>query len=65
MTPPDSNIEKQKRRHRPALIGIAAAGLFALIVVLALLFATTDGERPLTDQATPDATDTMDATGEM
>jgi len=23
MSPPDTNIEKQERRHRPALLGIA------------------------------------------
>lgn len=58
MSPPDTNVEKQKRRHRPALIGIGAVLVFALLVVLALAVSTTDGERPETPQATPDATDT-------
>ncbi|WP_372893847.1 hypothetical protein [Rhodosalinus sp.] len=57
MSPPDTNVEREKRRHRPALIGIGAVLLFALIVMFALAVSTTDGERPETPQATPDATD--------
>jgi hypothetical protein len=57
MSPPDTNVEKQKRRHRPALIGIGAVLLFALIVMIALVFNVTDGERPETPQAAPDQTD--------
>ncbi|REC58602.1 hypothetical protein DRV84_03330 [Rhodosalinus sediminis] len=57
MSPPDTNVEKQKRRHRPALIGIGAVLVFALLVVFAFAVSTTDGDRPQTPQATPDATD--------
>lgn len=34
MTAPRTNVEKQKRRHSPALIGIAVAGVIVLLVVL-------------------------------
>ncbi|RFP86840.1 hypothetical protein DZK27_13455 [Rhodobacteraceae bacterium 63075] len=33
MSPPDTNIEKQERRHRPALWGIAIAVVIALVFV--------------------------------
>ena len=61
MSPPDTNLERQKRRHRPVLIGIGAVLLFALIVMIALAFNVTDGERPETPQAAPDQTDTAPA----
>lgn len=34
MSSPDSNIEKQKRRHRPSLIGIGAALLAAAVLLI-------------------------------
>jgi hypothetical protein len=37
MSAPDTNIEKQKRRHWPALVGIAAALIFGGIVALSIL----------------------------
>ncbi|RBI84531.1 hypothetical protein DRV85_11255 [Rhodosalinus halophilus] len=61
MSPPDTNLEREKRRHRPALIGIGAVLVFALIVVFALAVTVTDGERPEQPQAAPDATDTAPA----
>lgn len=61
MSPPDTNVERQKRRHRPVLIGIGAVVLFALIVMLAMVFNVTDGERPQTPQAAPDQTDAAPA----
>lgn len=33
MSPPDTNLEKQERRHRPALWGIAIAVVIALVFV--------------------------------
>lgn len=37
MSAPQTNIEKQKRRHSPALIGIAVAGAVVLLVIAVLL----------------------------
>ncbi|WP_371225282.1 hypothetical protein [Roseovarius sp. 2305UL8-3] len=37
MTAPDTNIEKQKRRHLPVLLGFA--GVAVLVVVFAMSFA--------------------------
>lgn len=31
MTPPDTNLKKERRRHRPVLWGIAAAVLIAVL----------------------------------
>lgn len=46
MTAPDTNTEKQKRRHRPALIGIAVsiavAGLIFLFIIGASMDANDD-----------------------
>ncbi len=38
MPPPDTNIEKQERRHRPTLLGLAISLIFAAI--LAFIFLT-------------------------
>lgn len=50
MSAPKTNIEKQKRRHWPVILGIAAA----LAIVVAVLFAlgVWDGV-PLDEQAAP------------
>ena len=51
MSAPETNIERQKRRHRPALAGIA--GGFALLALI--LFATSVWEGvPIDEQAAPD-----------
>lgn len=48
MTPPDTNLKTQRRRHRPALYGIAFAVIFGLLTLLVRLFAATDpSETPM------------------
>jgi hypothetical protein len=42
MTPPDANIDKQRRRHRPVIWGIAAVALLAIVVWIALSGQTND-----------------------
>ncbi|MHA7886427.1 hypothetical protein [Roseicyclus sp.] len=36
MSPPDVNLEKQKRRHWPVFVGVAAALAVAIVTWLAL-----------------------------
>lgn len=50
MSAPKTNIEKQKRRHWPAILGIAAA--LAIVVVVLLALGVWDGV-PLDEQAAP------------
>jgi hypothetical protein len=50
MSAPDTNVEKQARRHKPALYGIALAVLVAVVAII--VFATSDGLNPA-DQAAP------------
>jgi hypothetical protein len=38
MSAPDTNIEKQEKRHKPALMGIKGAIGFGVLMVLVLLF---------------------------
>ena len=33
MSAPETNVEKQERRHKPALLGILAAVVFAVIAI--------------------------------
>lgn len=48
MTPPDTNLKTQRRRHRPALYGIAFAVIFGILTVLVRLFVATDpSEAPM------------------
>ncbi len=42
MTPPDANIEKQTRRHRPALYGMAFVVIFGFLTLLLRVFFATD-----------------------
>jgi hypothetical protein len=42
MSAPDTNMKKQKRRHKPALIGIGAAVLFGIAMMIGLGFFVVD-----------------------
>ena len=49
MSAPQTNIENQKRRHSPALVGIAIAGAVVLLIIAVLLprdGAPLDGQPP-------------------
>jgi len=49
MTAPDTNINTQKRRHRGPLVGIAAAGIFVVLLIVFLPYgddAETTGDTP-------------------
>lgn len=52
MSAPKTNIEKQKRRHWPALLGIVAA--IGLVIAVLLALGVWDGV-PLDEQAAPAA----------
>ncbi|WP_147277382.1 hypothetical protein [Rhodovulum sp. 12E13] len=52
MSAPKTNIEKQKRRHWPAILGIAAA--LGIVVAVLLALGLWDGV-PLDEQAAPAA----------
>ncbi|MGR3512025.1 MAG: hypothetical protein ACU0GG_04620 [Paracoccaceae bacterium] len=52
MSAPNTNIEKQQRRHRPALIGISVAAAFAaLVFLLNIGSGVDDDETSLVDEA--------------
>jgi hypothetical protein len=54
MSAPRTNIETQKRRHRPALIGFAA--IVAVVAILAAIYTinlVVRGNTPGDDDATP------------
>lgn len=42
MSAPDTNPEKQAKRHRPAMIAIAASVLFGILMFTAIGFEATD-----------------------
>jgi hypothetical protein len=42
MTPPDTNLEKQRRRHRPALYAMAFVVFFAFLTLILRGFVATD-----------------------
>ena len=48
MSASDTNIEKQVKRHRPTLVGIALAVVAVAVIVLGV---STFGASPLTDEA--------------
>lgn len=47
MSAPDTNVEKQAKRHKPSLVGIGAAVIFALVLLFALItFVVGTGNTP-------------------
>lgn len=44
MSAPDSNVEKQKRRHKPALIGMAVVAVFAALIFFLNVNSGVDAE---------------------
>lgn len=38
MSAPDTNVDKQEERHKPALLGIKGAMLFGVLMVLIVIF---------------------------
>jgi hypothetical protein len=47
MSPPDTNIQKQERRHRPTLLGIAISLMFAALLAFIFLTYVTDPDQTL------------------
>jgi len=45
MSAPDTNIDKQEKQHKPALLGIRGAMIFGVLMVLLLLFFVVDNGR--------------------
>lgn len=53
MSAPDTNTEKQERRHKPALLGIRGAMIFgALMIVLLIFYVIINGGDPTADDVT-------------
>ena len=61
MSAPSTNTEKQARRHKPALIGIAVAVIVGLAFFL-LNLNSVDGDGPIIDEAADGAA--VPATGD-
>ncbi|MBT8456360.1 MAG: hypothetical protein HKO95_07795 [Rhodobacteraceae bacterium] len=59
MSANNTNLEKQTRRHRPALIGIAASvGVAAVMFFIFLTYATDPDDTPFdVNQAAPATSD--------
>ncbi len=53
MSAPDTNVEKQERRHKPALLGIKGAMIFGvLMLLLIVLYSAYYGGEPTADAVT-------------
>lgn len=56
MSAPDTNVEKQEKAHKPALLGIKGAILFAVVLLLGLiLWLAANGQEPVTPETRIDA----------
>ena len=63
MTPPDANIDKQRRRHWPAIWGIAGVALLAIVVWIVLSGHTNDmNDAPVVEDTLAPAAGNGDAT---
>lgn len=48
MSAPDTTVETQKKQHKPALMGIRAAVVFALVLLLGLIvWVASQGQTPV------------------
>ncbi|GAW36605.1 hypothetical protein RA2_03678 [Roseovarius sp. A-2] len=48
MSAPETNVEKQKKQHKPALVGIRGAVVFALVLLLGLIgWVASQGQAPV------------------
>ncbi len=45
MSAPDTNTEKQERRHKPALLGVKGAMIFGALMIGLMLFFVLDNGR--------------------
>lgn len=53
MSAPDTNVSKQERQHKPALLGIKGAMLFGvLMLLLIILYSAYNGGDPTADAVT-------------
>ena len=57
MSAPQTNIDRQKKRHRGPLLGIGAVVAFALALLLALSVWLTDDAMPLPENTPTGTTD--------
>ncbi|APX10531.1 hypothetical protein [Tateyamaria omphalii] len=55
MSAPNTNIDRQKKRHRPALWGMAVVAVFAGLVFFLNVAFSVDGDGPLDAFFTDDA----------
>ena len=51
MSAPDTNVERQKKKHKPSLLGIGAAAVFGvtMIVILSLVVFNKADEDEMSD----------------
>lgn len=55
MSAPDTNIERQKDRHKPSLLGIRGAMIWGALMLIGLIFfATLQGPAPMGSDVTID-----------
>lgn len=53
MSAPDTNVEKQEKRHKPALLGIRAAMIFGALMMAGLaIYVMTNGDEESADAVT-------------
>lgn len=59
MSAPDTNLESQKKRHKPSLWGIGAAGAFGVAMLLVIVFVSVGANEQVAEDGVP--TDTAPA----
>lgn len=59
MSAPDTNLESQKKQHKPSLWGIGAAGVFGVAMLLVIVFVSVGANDQVAEDGAP--TDTAPA----
>jgi len=62
MSAPDTDVEKQEKRHKPSLWGIKGAMLFGALMIILLLFFVIDNGRD--DETTQGLSNSSEAASE-
>lgn len=62
MSAPDTNLEKQKRRHKVPLLGMKGIIVFAALMLIGLVFYTVLQTEDTNTESVIDAVPTVDTT---
>ena len=56
MSAPDTNLDRQKKQHKPSLWGIGAAGIFGVALLLVVVMVSVGANEKVAEDGAPSDT---------